>query len=80
MNHKTFNEESEKPPATKDPSCDIDAQFKLEQSWNSNVVRSSWATDKRNNKQNMNGIRIKILPIVCIDKRVEAYWWQGHTT
>jgi len=28
-NHKTFSEESENPPATKDPSCDIEVQFKL---------------------------------------------------
>lgn len=28
---ETFNDESENPPATKDPSCDMDAQFKLEE-------------------------------------------------
>ena len=28
-NQKTFKEESENPPATKEPSCEIEAQFKL---------------------------------------------------
>ena len=33
----TFSEESENPPATKDPSCEIDEQFKLEENSNKKI-------------------------------------------
>lgn len=71
---RTFNEESEKPPATSEPSIDIDEQFNLQKLKKSDLTEKSTCPSKWM-------IRMKLhLPIMSVYECVKADGWKCQAT